>query len=211
MQSFLSWWKNTQSREEQSRPCTKRCLGTPLAAVSTWNTGPKRHGWVNNSVYIMFVLDSHHTTLRNLLLDVCDRGSKEVALVFNCFMFKKKKKELIIFSALVYPCLSAGSQLEVAVRCHSSGHRQRGVICGHSCQKLNWACNDNQTKLLKQRGTCGVASQRLNKEGANAVQSVASSQSLHCHSHCVATLLKNRAWQVINHQRLRWTPASLNW
>lgn len=132
-----------------------------------------------------------------------------LALVFNCFMiFLKKKKEkktqLKTCSALVYPCLSAGSQLEVAVRCHSSGHWQRGIICGHSCPKLNWARNDSQPEPLKQRGTCGGASQRLSKEGANAVQSVASSLSLHCHSHCVATLFENLAWRVINHQCLRW-------
>lgn len=51
----------------------------------------------------------------------------------------------------------------------------------------------------KRRGTHGGASQRLDKESACAVPSVASSPSFHCLSHCVAALLENR--QVINHRQ----------
>lgn len=95
---------------------------------------------------------------------------------FHCAMMLFNS--LNICSPLLSPFPSTGSQLEVAFRGYGSSHRQCRVICGHSCQKLNWACNDSQTKPLKQRGTCGSAFQRLSKEGANVVESVASSLSL---------------------------------
>lgn len=60
MQSFPSWWKNTRSREEQSRPCTRRCWETPPVAVSTRNTRPKLHGWDNPLVCSVFILLSYH-------------------------------------------------------------------------------------------------------------------------------------------------------
>lgn len=133
-QSFPSWWKNTLSREEQSRPCTKRCWETPQAAVSTWNIGPRHHGWVSLSVHVCPGLSAGNTARVKeqepaLSIVTC------LALVCNCFMIKKKTN--LLCSALVFLRLSAGSQLEVAVRCHSSGHRQRGLICGDCCQKLN--------------------------------------------------------------------------
>lgn len=45
MQSSPNWWRNTRSREEQSRPCTRRCWETPPPPAPCRSLRPSLHGW----------------------------------------------------------------------------------------------------------------------------------------------------------------------
>lgn len=101
-QSSPSWWRRTRSKEEQSRPCIRRCWVTLLAVAAAVhrNAGPSLHGWDIHLLRKQMFLSVKHGLEYNL--NLCPSSHNALSLVplewyvCNCLGIINKEQELSI-------------------------------------------------------------------------------------------------------------------